>query len=110
MEKEMLEIIDSYNEYITRIPNGCGKIVSLFNEEQVSEALSVIVDFSEGLSWLIKVKKVLEQNGVLVKWNEIDIVDFLQEINSGLEVQDYVLVSDLIEYEIIPFFENVDAI
>lgn len=106
MDIQLNEIIDSYNQYIARFPTGCMGIVELFNQGQSLVALKNIADLSEGIEWLIQAKNYLLLNGVKVDWNEYELINFLEEINKGLELQDYVLVSDLMEYEIVPFFEN----
>lgn len=110
MDIELNEIIDSYNQYVSKIPTGCMRVVELFQQDKSVIALEQVANFSEGISWLISAKNYLIANDINITWNEQALIEFLKEINSGLEIQDYVLVTDLFEYEIIPFFENVDAI
>lgn len=111
MSSEIKEIIEDYNGYINKLPSGCEKIVQFLSEDRIEDALASIVDLSEGIYWIVQVKEFLMNNmDIAVGWNEQEIINFLQEINEGLEIRDYVLVSDLIEYELIPFFLKIKAL
>lgn len=101
------EVISNYNAYIHRIPAGCSQIVRFINENRISEALEMIVDFSEGITWLTSARSYLEADGIILDWKENQVTDFLNEINTGLEVGDFVIVSDIFEYEITPFFKGI---
>ncbi|GEK33617.1 hypothetical protein [Kurthia sibirica] len=101
----MEEIIESYNEYLTKLPGGCLAIATLLREGDLHGALSSIKDFSEGTGWIMQVNEKLAAVSTIEKIDFKRIQEFLLEINSGLEIQDFVLVADLFEYEIAPFFE-----
>ena len=49
---------------------------------------------------------LLIQNNVKVDFDISKINEYLEEINDGLEKQDYLLVADIFEYEIVPYFEE----
>ncbi|MGE7911001.1 hypothetical protein [Lysinibacillus xylanilyticus] len=102
------EIIESYNEYLNTLPIGCDSIVNLLRDGNSEEALKLILHFSEGVSWLVDANRLLEQNGIENSLKVDRINEFLDEINNGLEIMDFLLVADIFEYEIKPFFENVD--
>ncbi|MEO4054179.1 hypothetical protein [Solibacillus sp. CAU 1738] len=106
MNQIIKETMESYNEYIKKLIIGCETISEeLRNHEQT--LLNNIMLLSEGIEWLISVnKKFFELNiGDLIDSNEIK--SFLIEINDGLENKDYLLVADIIEYEMKPFFESL---
>lgn len=107
---EVNDVIESYNEYIDKLPNGIMTIANTIREDKVTEALRMILDFSEGVSWLVQATQLLQANNVKVEFETEKIQEFLEEINGGLEIQDFVLVADLFEYEISPFFEEVKRI
>ncbi|UXJ69542.1 hypothetical protein [Lysinibacillus fusiformis] len=106
MNELVVETMDSYNQYIKNIVNGCELIYTNLrnNDEHV---LKAILQFSEGVSWLIEVNQKLAGLGYPNEFSITTIETFFQEVNSGLEIQDYLLVADLFEYEIKPFFETV---
>lgn len=104
------EVIESYNMYLEKLIFGCDKIVELLNEERIEEALNSIANFSEGIMWMIEVKQHLINQDIVVDFNQNKIMSYFKEINEGLELKDYVLVSDLLEYEIIPFLHECSPI
>ncbi|MGE7931981.1 hypothetical protein [Viridibacillus arvi] len=105
MTEIVYEAVESYNEYLMKIPNGCQKIADNFRESKITEALNLIIYFTEGANWLIEVSELLRKNSILVSLKTEKIHEYLKEINQGLEIQDYILVADMFEYEIGPFFE-----
>lgn len=104
------ETIESYNIYLKKLPAGCQKIADDLRGNQISESLRQIIDFTGGVKWLSGASDLFQKNGLKVDLKTEKINEFLQEINHGLEIQDYVLVADMFEYEIQPFFEESQAI
>ncbi|MFB7160416.1 hypothetical protein [Lysinibacillus sp. NPDC056232] len=78
--------------------------------KMLQDAMNMIDSLAEGLIWMSEVKRLLTQQGVLVKFDEQQIEEFLIEINNGIEINDYVLVADMFEYEISPFLQGCDPI
>ena len=107
---EINEVVESYNEYIKNIAPGSLQIAEHLRKDEIQEAFQMILQFSEGMSWLVQANDLLNQNDVKVTLEVEQIHEFLNEINSGLEIQDYVLVADMFEYEIAPFFEQASQI
>ena len=100
------ESLQSYREYMEKMPNGCQQIADFLREDRILEAGQIIAQFTEGLIWLADMNKLLTQYNVVSGLEEQQIFRFLNEINDGLEIQDFVIVADMFEYEIKPFFEE----
>lgn len=107
VEKQHREIMESFNEYLKVLPAGCESIVAFLRDGNNEEALKLILHFSEGVSWLGDVNILLARNGINNLLHIEKIHEFLEEINGGIEIQDFLLVADIFEYEIKQFFENV---
>lgn len=73
-------------------------------KNDIPQALQSILHFSEGASWLTTASDLLSKNNILVRFEVERVHEFLEEVNNGLSIQDYVLVADMFEYEIAPFF------
>lgn len=110
MNELIMDTIESYNEYVVKIAPGSLKIAELLRHDEIAEAMQMILQFSEGLGWLVNAKELLTASDVQVNLQVEQIEGFLNEINSGLESQDFVLVADMFEYEIAEFFENIELI
>jgi len=110
MTEEVIDVIASYNDYLMKVPAGSIQIANYLREDNVGNALQMILDFSEGMGWIVQAVELLGKNGVEAVFEVEKIHEFLHEVNAGLEIQDYVLVADMFEYEIAPFFEEVQPI
>lgn len=106
MEESIKEIIADYNSYLEKIPYGCEVISERLRENRVSEALLDISNFSEGMLWLNEISKLFISNNILVKMDFEKMKEFLIEINEGLNMEDYVIVADIFEYEIKELFNT----
>lgn len=106
MNEEILEVMESYNEYLDKLPGGCKSIAEYLRNNRIDEALELILHFSKGVSWLCEVNEKLSLLGFNNSLHIERINEFLIEINSGLEIQDYLIVADIFEYEIAEFFKN----
>lgn len=102
------EIFLDFKLYIEKLPKGCIYIADALREDKLTEAFESIADFSEGILWLSKVNEAFIQNNIVTNLDVTKIKDFLNEINNGLVKQDFILVADMFEYEIIPFFEVIN--
>lgn len=96
-----------YAEYIKRVPQGCVFIADALREDRIDDALKGIHDFSEGVLWLSHISQLLQKENINVKLDIKKIQQYLIEINEGLIKQDYVVVADMFEYEVEPFFSEM---
>ncbi|WP_313892594.1 hypothetical protein [Psychrobacillus sp.] len=110
MTEILKDTIQSFNEYLPRVVAGSHDIAESLRSDNVAVALPMILDFSEGMSWLVEAIELFKINEVDANLHIDRIHEFLNEINAGLEMQDYVLVADMFEYEIAPFFEEASPI
>ena len=106
MENIIHETQESFYQYIERVATGSQTIADYLREDKIGEAIELIVQFSEGMGWLTKVVELMENHKYTIDINFSKINPFLKEINDGIERQDYVIVADMFEYEIQPFFEE----
>lgn len=106
MDELIIETQQSYNDYLAKLVSGCEEIVENIQSNNIQKALQLILQFSEGTTWLIDVNQKLSTLGFNNELKHEAIQEYLIQINSGLEMQDFVLVSDMFEYEIKPFFDS----
>jgi hypothetical protein len=106
MTNIIYETQDSFYQYIERVAVGAQTIADNLHEDKIGEAMQLIVQFSEGVSWLAQVIVLMREHRYYIDIDPSKINEFLTQINEGLERQDYVIVADMFEYEIQPFFEE----
>lgn len=108
--EQVQAVIDSYNSYITNIITGAHYIATQLRLDGTEKVFVAIKDFSEGVIWLSQVTELLKPYDIDTQLDITKIEEFLIEINNGLEKQDYIIVADMFEYEIAPFFEELPII
>ena len=103
---EIKNSINMFNEYVGNLPKASTYISDMIKQDDLPTALNLILIFSEGMSWVIEMNTLLVKENVVKPLNIDQLKTFLAEITEGLLVQDYILIADLLEYEIVPFFEE----
>lgn len=98
-------------EYIKRLLGAIDDIVDKFLSGREDLALTDYVNFVEGIQWLFTViqltKDYVAELGLTVISDE-KFVAVLNELIEAFENRDYVLVGDLLNYEIKPIIEKWD--
>jgi hypothetical protein len=106
MDGIVKESLEMYIEYMRNLPNACLHISNLIKEDGLINAINLIRQFSDGMSWVIDMNTLLVANNVVHVLDITQIQEFLSEITDAFESQDYVLMADLFEYELVPYFER----
>ena len=106
MNDKKKEILESANEYLDNLKNGVESIFNLIQESKEREAIELIPQVAEGMQWI---DQVLTATKDLLNIDEgLGIVNqYIEEISEALDNEDYILVGDLFNYEILPVLEEV---
>lgn len=98
----MKEVVESAIEYIDRVIIGIEGINEDFQRGREDRATNSIVQLIEGIQWLLH---AIEGTRAIHGDISIDIAGInpiFNQLVEALENADYVLLGDLLEYEIIP--------
>ena len=103
MKKETLKI---FYDYLSALTLDVKEVSDLFRKDELHEGLSCISELTKGFEIVIEgatgIDDVLK-NG----FNANELVEFIKETVEALENEDYVLLGDLLEYEIHPILSNL---
>lgn len=100
------ELKESYYEYITKVPQGLQLIINLLAKNELATALNSIADLAEGLEFLLKIEQALKNHNFQINSRIEEVLEIYNEINNSLVNEDYILLKDLVEYELIPVFSS----
>lgn len=106
MNNEKIEALQTANEYMNNLKNGIVNLANMIQEGREQEAINVIPQVVDGIQWVVQVIDLTKE----VQKNEIGyegLNEHLEEIIEALENEDYILVGDLFNYEILPILENI---
>lgn len=105
-QNQLLELKESYYEYIATVSQGLQNIVSFLSHNELEKTFAGIANLAEGLEFLLKVEDVFGQEGMTINSRLNESITIFGEINNSLVNEDYLLLKDLIEYELIPLFST----
>ena len=108
-EQLIVETMEEARNYVSRFLDGLDSIVESFLKGREDLAFRDYPHFIEGIGWLMEVLRLTEpyctarglKFGSLYQVNQI-----LAEMVEALENRDYVVVGDLMNYEIKPIVEG----
>lgn len=101
MQNKKKEILNTAYEYIDKLNNGIKIIVEKIQEGNEYEAIKLIPSVADGIDWLTQTIKVTEE----VQKEPISIDNLNEQLESLVEAfenEDYILLGDLFNYEIMP--------
>ncbi len=100
----MLETLHEMKAYIPKVMEAIHGIVQNFQTEKEQDGITVFGPFTEGMQWMLQALSltvpIQQEFDIEIAIHEID--EPLQEMLDGWENGDYILISDLLEYEIYP--------
>lgn len=102
---EKMEVIQTLVEYTGRLINGINEAVGAFHEGMEGKGMDLVVLIIDGLKWSMEAISLTLD----VQVEPVDISEMVEPLNEmieALENMDYVLIGDLLEYEILPKVED----
>lgn len=105
-QNQLLELKNSYYEYIANVPTGLQNLMTFLAGNELEKAFNGIADLAEGLEFLLKVEEALVNNGLFINSRLNESIAVFNEVNESLVNEDFLLLKDLIEYELMPIFSS----
>jgi len=108
--------IENADAYLIRLIPGIEKSVELFRMGNEQEANKFFINIIDGIDWLSQVldmilaAKAISPDAVFdgksIQDRRTSLVDFTQQMVDANKNQDWVLLADLLEYEILPYYQE----
>jgi len=108
--------IENADSYLIRLIPGIEKSVELFRMGNEQEANKFFINIIDGIDWLSQVLDMILAakeispdtvfNGKSIHDRRASLVDFTQQMVDANKNQDWVLLADLLEYEILPYYQE----
>ncbi|MDK2934111.1 MAG: hypothetical protein PWP27_1921 [Clostridiales bacterium] len=107
-KKLMIETLQEIDNYLPKVMHAVQSMVSYFQGGSEQQAIEVFGPFTEAMQWLLDAitltKSMQEEYDIHVSTQELE--DVLPQLLEGWENSDYILISDILEYEILPILEQ----
>lgn len=108
--------IENADAYLIRLIPGIEKAVDLFRTGNEQEANQFFINIIDGMDWLSQVLDMILAGKEISPDTVIDgksfqdrqacLVDFTRQMVDANKNKDWVLLADLLEYEILPYYEE----
>ena len=108
--------IENADAYLIRLIPGIEKSVELFRMGNEQEANKFFINIIDGIDWLSQVLDMILTakaispdtvfDGKSIQDRRTSLVDFTQQMVDANKNQDWVLLADLLEYEILPYYQE----
>lgn len=99
------EALITAEKYIDSLKAGILQAVSYYQSGEESKGSALVIQICDGIEWLVKALTLCYD--IINLQRNINILnEKLNEIVDAFENEDYVLIADLLEYEIIPVLDG----
>jgi len=113
--------VNNAKDYLTRLLPGIERAAELFRNENEVEANKFFVQIIDGIDWLSQVLQVvvsaqgfameeLSIDGQTMKQRHDTLTDLTLKMVEANKSKDWVLLADLLEYEILPYYEEWETL
>lgn len=105
---EQMEALRTANEYLDNLIGGVKKVANYIEQGEEEKGVELISYIADGIEWLLSAVNLTQE----VHEGSVNIGainEKLEEIVEALENEDYVLVGDLFNYEILPILEDIQG-
>lgn len=108
MNTQKIDALVTARDYINNLKDGIGKAINYYQSGQENKGSNLIYPIAEGIEWLMQV--LILCSDVVDSKESIDILkENLYEIVDGFQNEDYILISDIFEYEILTVLDSIQS-
>ncbi len=108
--------IENADAYLIKLIPGIEKSVELFRMGNEQEANQFFINIIDGVDWLSQVLDMILEakaispdavfDGKSIQERRVDLITFTQQMVDANKNKDWVLLADLLEYEILPYYRE----
>jgi hypothetical protein len=111
MTINILDIYQEFYNYNNKLIPALEQVVEHLQQQAEDQALSLFIHCLEGIQWSLDVMILSRpyQKDMSFDLDTQKVQDILAGLNESLENQDYVLMADILEYELIPLLKQFHA-
>lgn len=107
MDEMRFEAFESAVHYIGRIQSGVPKIVESFQSGREDLGANMMIDLIGGIQWMVNLVTLTNEH-LKVEETKVECLNTtLSQLNIAYENLDYVLIGDVLEYELLPVIDSL---
>lgn len=106
MNTNNIELLQTAKEYSEKLMGAVIRTAEAFQSYKDGNGSEIMISIVDGLQWLMDVVGSSEE--LKAKIDILNINDKLKGIIEAYENQDYILIGDLLQYELLPAIEDIN--
>jgi hypothetical protein len=107
MEINKFEVLKTASQYLVNLKLGIHKATEYFQVGEENKGCDLIIPITDGIQWISDVVRLTSDiQEEPISFNTMN--EKLNEIVEALKNEDYILVGDLFEFEILPVIEILE--
>lgn len=106
LKEEKVSLLKEVDDYIPKLVDGLEEIVICIQSGKDSIYLKSMIYAIEGVDWVLNALLLAGE----IQSNDLEVKSInatLKSILESMEIGDYILISDIIEYELLPIIRNL---
>lgn len=106
---EKIEALKTASKYIINLKNGINTATDNFKNDKHEQGIELIPLIADGINWVVQVLELTKD----IHKEQISIEELnskLKELLEAIEVGDYLMVGNILQYEIFPSIEEMERI
>ncbi|NLW48781.1 MAG: hypothetical protein GXY86_15820 [Firmicutes bacterium] len=105
--EEYTQTVNSYNEYLERMHTAVGHICEDLQESNYQELGLAMPAVVEGLAWVYEAANEFVGLGKIETGQYTLLENLIKNLGEAMENQDFLLLHDLLEFELLPLLEGI---
>ncbi|MDR6553602.1 hypothetical protein [Paenibacillus qinlingensis] len=101
------ETLETITEYLPKLIQANQHLIEDFREDREFDALQLLNGFIEGVEWVLTASQMINNHENVFTPVSSTFNQHLNAINEGLAQGDFLVVADILEYEIDPILAEI---
>ncbi|MDF2882750.1 MAG: hypothetical protein K0R54_3307 [Clostridiaceae bacterium] len=105
MNKDNMELLLNLKDYGEKLNSGIIKTSEYFQSYDEANGSKLMISIIDGLQWFLDAAVSCS-----ILYNKVDLINInskFKELVEAFENQDYVLIGDLLQYELLPIIQKI---
>lgn len=105
--EEYAQTVDTYNKYLERMHTAVSHICEDLQETDYQDLSMTMPAVVEGLAWIYEAAAEFAGLGKIEAGQYTLLENLIKSLGEAMENQDFLLLHDLMEFELIPLLEGI---
>lgn len=103
-----IDVLNTAKDYIDSLKKGIMHAVNCYQSGEESKGSALVIQICDGIEWLVKAL-TLSHEVINSEQSINELNEKLSEIVEAFQNEDYILIGDLLDYEVVPTLDKIQS-